>query len=254
MTLARSNNIMPVNQAHNVQNHTRRKTKIENNNMTENKSISFSIEHKPIPVPSDTKASKSRNNFIRKLSRSFSRSKVDRDSDVDALRGIHGSNFEGYCIVSRGGGGVGCGCYRRGGDTLERFILVKGPFCFVFKNEDSPAPKYAFSFAHMTAHKQKPSHGIAVVFLQTALGDVEYEMRFSDDLEAAKFAATANEQAAKGESEEARKRLGHEHLLHRTKSVRRAETIAVGKIAAQPQKQQDYAADDMQTFFPIVGI
>ena len=63
---------------------------------------------------------------------------------------------------------------------MEKLLLIKGPFCFVFKNEKDLAPKYAISLAHLKAKKQPSSEGISltVVTLETGLGDVEYEVRF----------------------------------------------------------------------------
>jgi hypothetical protein len=108
--------------------------------------------------------------------------------------------------------------------------LVKGPFCFVFVNETASSPKYAIRLAHLKATIKTPK----TVDLETALGDVEYELTFETNEVAESFAKTATSQAAAGEVEEVRKRLGHEHLLNKRSSVRYAESVAVKKVQEAP--------------------
>jgi hypothetical protein len=226
--------------------------------MAETKSVEFKVpdEEAVTPATKEVPASKGRNSsFFNKLSQSFRRSEGERGADVETLRGINGADFEGYAMVTRGGGvGSGCGCFRHGDSAKERLILIKGPFCFVFKNEDAAAPKYAISFAPLKAHTRKPSHGLTVVTLETELGDVEYEMRFSEEDPAQAFAVAANKQAAKGVTEEARKRLGHGHLIQRSKSVKYAEKIAIGKISDQPEKKEKLTAEELVGLNPVIGI
>jgi hypothetical protein len=139
-------------------------------------------------------------------------------------------------------------------DMLWLLEELEGPFCFVFKNEDAAAPKYAISLAYLKALKRKPSHGVTVVTLETELGDVEYEIRFSEEDPAKAFAVAANKQAAKGVTDEARKRLGHGHLIIRSKSVKYAEKIAIGKISAQPEKNERLTAEELVGLNPVVGV
>lgn len=200
----------------------------------------------------------------------FYRSGGDRGATVETLRGQHGADFEGYALVHRGETG-GCGCF--GGKNLEKLILIKGPFCFVFEHEKDLAPKYAISLAHLKAKKQEQSHslGPGLTTLETSLGDVEYEINFQGEEEAKTFVTTANKQAAKGESQEVRKvclvmvgdyiltiqqpsflinffllqRLGHEHLLNKRSSIRFAEQVALKKVQDQPEKAENITGEDL---------
>ena len=54
-----------------------------------------------------------------------------------------------------------------------RYIVVKGHSVFVYRNQESPAPKYAIDLAHMTIFSQRN-----VVYIESALGDVEYKFKF----------------------------------------------------------------------------
>ena len=87
----------------------------------------------------------------------------------------------------------------------DKFLLIKGPFCFVFKKEEDPAPTYAISLAHMKAKVQPPQGALHVVTLETNLGDVEYEISFPEAGSAKEFAEVATRQASIGETEEVRK-------------------------------------------------
>jgi hypothetical protein len=60
-------------------------------------------------------------------------------------------------------------------------LLVKGPFCFVFKSVEDVAPKHAIGLAHVKPAGRDPSHGLLIVNLATNLGDVEHEMSFADE-------------------------------------------------------------------------
>jgi hypothetical protein len=139
-------------------------------------------------------------------------------------------------MITRGGGG-GCGCWGGAKELKEYILLIKGPFCFVFKSEEDLSPKYAISLAHMRPGARDPSRGRSIVTLETSLGDVEYEMSFADETTANAFKTAVGQQAAAGEAEEIRKRLGHEHLLTKRSSVRYAETVAMKKINDAPEKE-----------------
>jgi hypothetical protein len=92
-------------------------------------------------------------------------------------------------------------------------VLIKGPFLFVFKNENSQSPKYAVTLAHLKATVKEEGHGLSThgyttVNLETSLGDVEYTVTFHTDghLEVATlFASVVTQQAAAGEADEVRK-------------------------------------------------
>jgi hypothetical protein len=111
--------------------------------------------------------------------------------------------------------------------------LIKGPFCFIFKNEEANSPKYAISLAQLKAKKQSGSK--SAVALETNLGDVEYEIFLKDSATADLFETTVTQQASAGQAEMVRKRLGHEHLLSKRASVRYAESVATKKIEDQPE-------------------
>mmetsp|Transcript_8361 Transcript_8361/g.12084 ORF Transcript_8361/g.12084 Transcript_8361/m.12084 type:complete len:110 (-) Transcript_8361:150-479(-) len=90
----------------------------------------------------------------------------------------------------------------------------------------------------MKAEIQSPSYGRQDVFLETTLGDVEYEISFdckSSPDAAQQFADVITQQAAAGHTLEIKKKLGHEHLLKKRASVRYAETVAMKKIQDQPE-------------------
>jgi hypothetical protein len=128
-------------------------------------------------------------------------------------------------------------------------ILIKGPFCFVYKGVSDAAPKYAISLSFMKSSVREPSHGRFPVTLETTLGDVEYELFFADKDTADLFARVVGQQASASESETIRKRLGHEHLLTKRASVRYAEGIAIKKVADQPETQM--AANELINTVPM---
>lgn len=109
-------------------------------------------------------------------------------------------------------------------------VLVKGPFCFVYVNENASSPKYAISLAYLKATSKTPT----TVDLESSLGDVQYELTFATAEIAKSFAKAASKQATAGEVEELRKRIGHEHLLKKRESVRYAESVAVRKMKDAP--------------------
>mmetsp|Transcript_13048 Transcript_13048/g.17157 ORF Transcript_13048/g.17157 Transcript_13048/m.17157 type:complete len:148 (-) Transcript_13048:1054-1497(-) len=128
-----------------------------------------------------------------------------------------------------------CGCFggSDGEPEKERYVLIKGPFCFVFSNVDAPAPKYAISLAHMKAEVMPRGSSTAV--LETTLGDVDYKFLFDNEEIAKKFVSAVLKEAQAAANESVKKRLGHEHLLHKHKSVRYAESVAMKKLDDQPE-------------------
>jgi hypothetical protein len=169
------------------------------------------------------------------------RSDGKRGASPATLRGTKGADFENYGKIHRGVDGVTCGCFGGSSEkSTDRLILIKGPFCFIFENENSPSPKYAIGLQNMRdavhgagSSLRTSSAGFAVL-LTTSLGDTEYEISFTLEAIAREFAATVQTQAAAAVTETVRKRLGHEHLLHKRSSVRYAEGVALKKIVDQP--------------------
>ncbi|VEU37533.1 unnamed protein product [Pseudo-nitzschia multistriata] len=195
-----------------------------------------------------------RASFLRLKSLSFRRSGGERGADIDTLRGTHGPEFEGYAKINRSGGaGISCGCFGGSGDTKEKIILIKGAYCFVFVNESDPAPKYAIACAHMKAKIHSPSHGVHPVTIETALGDVEWDLTFQQKQIAKQFADAFKKQAAVGESDEVRKRLGHDKLLNKRGSVRYAEAIAEKKLEEQPEKKENVLLEDVNRIEPMMA-
>ncbi|CAB9515883.1 expressed unknown protein [Seminavis robusta] len=182
--------------------------------------------------------------------KSFVRSSGDRGAGVAKLRGTNGADFEGTATIIRGGASGGCSCLFGGGrnnDKTEKLVLLKGPFCFVFKNAGASAPLYAISLVDMKTDRKGQ-----VALLQTNLGDTDYELTFSDEADAKKFCRTADKLAKTGQADEIRKKLGHEHLLDRTKSVKFAEAIAAKKYDDQPSaplNNEDLLANTPVTAF-----
>jgi hypothetical protein len=156
-------------------------------------------------------------------------------TDVETLRGTKGADFEGPGRVFREGG---CLCFGGGGVSEGKkdvFLLIKGPFCFVFANEEAPSPKYAIGLQNMRAEVKPASLGRFNVFLQD-LGEAEFEVSFDQEERAKTFAAVVKVQSSKAETEEIRKRLGHGHLLSRHASIRYAEEVGKKKTLDQPEK------------------
>ena len=133
------------------------------------------------------------------------RSSGDRGAGVAKLRGTHGADFEANAFVLRGGASSGCGCIfgRGSNDKTEKFVLLKGPFCFVFNTEDSNSPLYAISLTDMKTEQKGQ-----IALLRTTLGDTDYELKFGNEEQAKNFCKKVNQLAKTGQADEIRKRLG----------------------------------------------
>jgi len=169
------------------------------------------------------------------------RSKGQRGADVETLRGTKGADFEEQGRIHRGvEGGLGwCFCLGggSGGDeNKDRLLLIKGTFCFVFSNNDPQSPKYAIALQYMRPEVKPARLGRYPVILSDNVGDVNYELSFETEEIAKEFARVVREQAETAETEQVRKRLGHEHLLNKRASVRYAQTVAEKKVKEQPDK------------------
>jgi ribosomal protein L27 len=196
---------------------------------------------------------KRRPSFIQRARSSLFRAKKTGGSDVATLRGTSGSYFEGTAQVMRGSGSdfLGCGCFG-GGKDKTLFLLIKGPFCFVFSKETSSSPKYAISLMGMTTDVKPPSRGQQTVLFESNLGDVEYTFVFSTaefaDI-AERFAATVSQQAQAAQTKQVRERLGHNHLINNRASIFVAEKIALSKLDDQPDVP--VSAADVMSSVPL---
>jgi hypothetical protein len=157
-------------------------------------------------------------------------------SSPQTLRGTKGADFENVGRINRGSDGIGCGCFGGPKEDKDRYILVKGPFCFVFTSETSSSPKYAIGLQDMRGKFNEKSRAGSrgYVLLETNLGEMEYELSFATEAIAREFATTVQQQSKAATSEIVRKRLGHEHLLNKRSSVRYAEAVALKKVDDQP--------------------
>lgn len=228
-----------------------------------NTSVAFAVDdtpessksEKPVPTRRLSKRNSLRSSFFRLKGLSFRRSGGERGADVNTLRGTHGPDFEGYAIIKRSGDvvGVSCDCFGRNDDSKEKIILIKGPYCFVFNKESDPSPKYAISLAHMIAKSHSPSRGVHHVTIENNLGDVGWELGFSQKDITQHFVDAVSQQAAVGESDEVRKRLGHENLLQKRGSVKYAESIAQKKIHDQPEKKE-IALSEADKINPMMAV
>jgi len=185
-------------------------------------------------------ASKRRSTFFKNKRFSFFRSAGQRGADLDTLRGTTGADFEGLGRIHRAAGGIGCLCFAgqtsEKGANKERYLFIKGPHCFIYNSETSSTPKYAISLANVRAEVKPVAHGRHPVVLMDNLGDVQYELSFASDELAKQFANVVRAEANVAQTEEARKRLGHGHLITKRSSLRYIETVAKKKLGDQPEK------------------
>ena len=191
---------------------------------------------------------------------SFVRNRGQSGASVETLRGNTGADFEGYATVQRGEGeglldwlditNLLCRCCKKK-EGLQ-FLLIKGYHCFVFKDDEGKAPKYAIELMNRRAVIQ-PDHSIHIpsvphpgashdttyttINLETSLGDVEYQFTFAnmDDNLATKFCNAVSVASNEATTEQVRKRLGHENLLDKRTSVRFANNIGAAKAKDQPE-------------------
>jgi hypothetical protein len=113
---------------------------------------------------------------------------------------------------------------------------VKGPFCFIFSDETAKAPKYAISLVNMKGAFKNGIPSSCEVYLETVLGDMEYEFTFDDNSSAKLFLKAVDEESTAAGTEAIRKRLGHEHLLNKRSSIRFAESVARKKVDEAPDR------------------
>lgn len=201
-----------------------------------------------------SKRSSLRSSFFNLKSLTFRKSGGERGADINTLRGSHGPDFEGCATITRADGvGLSCSCFGKDDANREKIILIKGAYCFVFTDEDDPAPKYAIALAHMKPKLQSPSHGIHYLTIETSLGDVDWELGFQQKQIAQQFADVFRQQAALGEADQVRKRLGHDKLSNRRGSVKYAESIARKKLEDQPEKKENVLLKDINRVDPMTA-
>ena len=109
---------------------------------------------------------------------------------MKTLRGRTGADFESEAIVRRGGKRLNLSsflsslssCFTCNGTNSNKnkkmkYIVVKGPYIFVFKHALSSSPKYSIPLKHQYVNIAK--RGMTqVVKLESCLGDVLYEFEF----------------------------------------------------------------------------
>ena len=106
------------------------------------------------------------------------RSKGSRGACIETLRGHSGADFECEAIVNRGKWGVGLFLLFWKKSTRKDYIVVKGPFIFVYNSPSAPSPKFAIPLKHETVEIHDIHGKSQVVSLKTGLGDIEYEFKF----------------------------------------------------------------------------
>lgn len=210
-----------------------------------------------------------RSSIFERARASFYRSRGQNGASVETLRGTTGSDFEGFALVERcsdDGLGLDCNpfsCCCGHKDGLY-FLLVKGYHCFVFKDEDGVAPKFAIELNHRKAALQ-PKHDAnhCIVHLQTSLGDVEYKFTFAKshldendtvrtpDAKAGAFVTAVSAASSAAQSDEVRTRLGHQGLLDKRGSVRFA--INIGKEKAKQQPEKPVGMGEVMREMPVAG-
>lgn len=176
------------------------------------------------------------NSLFRKARMSFF---GQRGASLATLRGSHGAIFENEGKIIRGVDAVkvGCWCLGGGGEgDVDRLVLIKGPFCFVFDHKDSDSsPMFAIGLHNMKAEIQSPAAsssssakvrpGTAVV-LRSTENTTEYEFLFPTQGIAEKFVRVVRLHAGLTAGESLPARLKREIPLQKRSSVRVAENIA----------------------------
>jgi hypothetical protein len=183
-----------------------------------------------------------------------SRTGGKRGANVANLRGTQGATFEGSGKIYRGSPGLfGC-CVGSRESQKERYLLIKGPFCFVFVTKDAPSPKYAIGLQSLRALLKSNSSngGWATVQLTSHVGDVEYECSFPNTDIAKEFLTAVETETSSVHVEAVRKRLGHEHLVTKRTSLIFAETVALEKVQDQPSAP--LSPNELISAMPQVGM
>ena len=70
---------------------------------------------------------------------------------------------------------------------------MKGPSIFIFATKSSPSPKYAIKVDNVIAKVRDSHEKHVLVTLENFLGDIEYQLYFSDRNKAVKFSKVTGE-------------------------------------------------------------
>jgi hypothetical protein len=105
------------------------------------------------------------------------------------LRETAGASFEEFGRVSSGREGMIRGwLFGKGNGTNKHLILVQGLFCFVLMNGNRALSlKYTIPLKEIRVKVKHPASS-GHVFLETIMGDVEYELSFATEDIAREFA------------------------------------------------------------------
>ena len=161
------------------------------------------------------------------------RSGGELGASVDTLRGTKGACFEAYANVCRGDVLTWRGFFgnrRSKNKCNDRYIVVKGHFCFVFENKTAASPSFAIPLHGVSADNEKGSNKVKL----QSFSNVDYVIRFEKADKTTDFIKVVRQAAAAAETEEVRKKLGHEKFLHKRSSLRFAEPVATQKTTAHP--------------------
>jgi hypothetical protein len=186
------------------------------------------------------------------------RSNGSRGADVETLRGTTGSDFEGIGTIVRVAEDQDlCGCcfVFRGGQSdanIERLLLIKGPFVFVYAISNHTSPKYAISLESLVPSVK--DNDTNTILLQTSLGETQYEIRFQNNEDAVKFKNVVTEQSAIGRNNATRTKIGHGHLLNKRSSVKYAEEIALNKYILEQPSEPITTKDVIDTMATAPGL
>jgi len=206
---------------------------------------------------SSSSSSSEGTSLFHRLSRTWT-NKSEQGANVRALRGIYGSDFEGYAVVCLGAVSAS-GTKKRSSlgfagissDPKERFLLIKGSFCFVFKEEQSSAPKYVIRLGSHTKSRvtNVTRHMTTVVMKQQEAS--EHKFVFLREGNAKNFCATVNRIATRKrgddemEEEQMQQRFGTEHqqlVLSKSKLIRYAESIAMETMDVEKTTKKERPA------------
>lgn len=180
-----------------------------------------------------------RSSIFTRARNSFIRSKGERGADVDTLRGNTGADFEGEAIVIRGQTGFGlfsCFDFGRRKSNNNKYILIKGPFVFVYSKQTASAPTYSIPLKHQRVNVHDIKGNSQVVTLESGLGDIEYEFKFdlNENRElGANFGRVLEEEIVIGNTAEVKEKLGHDTGF--TKSFAYAKNVCDKKEKDQPE-------------------
>lgn len=192
-------------------------------------------------VEESTSDSSTNTSLLQKLSSKLHKSS-EGGADVMELRGIYGADFEGYASVTKRSKRSLGGLLGKKNVPKQRFLLIKGAFLFVFKDELSASPRYiirlAYTKSRVVPKEDATDQDVTSVIMETPMTndqtDLEYELVFQRENYANGFVAAATQMAEQGEMDEIPERLGSAHLLTQPESMRYAEKVAMETMDDHP--------------------